>query len=78
MAIEGKRKTIQYLLVFVLAYISFYLVFRGTNQELWALDNQSYVIFPEGIGKLLYYFWRPLTYLDSVLTGMQFHIGPHR
>ena len=41
-------------------------------------DRQVYVMFPEGPGRLLYYLWRPLTYVDGAATGMRFHIGPHR
>jgi hypothetical protein len=35
-------------------------------------------MFPDGSGRLLYYLWRPLTYVDGAMTGMRFHIGPHR
>jgi hypothetical protein len=40
---------------------------------------QAYVILPAGHGGgALYYLWRPLSYVDGSLTGMRFHIGPHR
>ncbi len=77
MAVTRKDKIARYLLIAALAYLILYLVFRETNQEIWLENKQSYVIFPDGIGKLLYYFWRPLTYIDGTLTGMQFHIEPH-
>ena len=38
----------------------------------------AYVIFPPGYGGALYYLWRPLSYLDGVITGVRFHIGPHQ
>jgi hypothetical protein len=44
----------------------------------WQRDQQPYVIFPAGYGALLYYAWRPLSYVDGALTGMRFHIGLHR
>jgi hypothetical protein len=59
-------------------YVSAYLIFRQTNIEVWQRDNQAYVIFPTGVGGTLYYLWRPLSYVDGALTGMRFHIGPHR
>jgi hypothetical protein len=65
--------------VLVLAiYAGSYAAFRQTNQEVWPKDNRTYVIFPVGvIGHALYYLWRPLSYADSALTGMRFHVGPH-
>jgi hypothetical protein len=68
------------LLVLLLAiYAGSYAAFRQTNQEVWPKDKQTYVIFPSGVaGQALYYVWRPLSYLDSALTGIRFHIGPHR
>ncbi len=35
------------------------------------------MIFPE-TAPALYYAFRPLVYLDGMLTGQRFHIGPHR
>ena len=58
-------------------YCGSYVWFRQTHIETWEQDKQGYVIFPANAG-YLYYFFRPLTYVDSVLTGMKFHIGPHR
>jgi hypothetical protein len=26
----------------------------------------------------VYYFYRPAMYVDSLATGMRFHVGPHR
>ena len=68
------RKTIAFLL---LVYVASYAVFRQTHIEVWPKDKQAYVIFPAG-APLLYYLFRPLTYLGGVVTGMRFHIGPHR
>jgi len=68
------------LVVLLLAiYAGSYAVFRQTNQEVWPKDKQTYVMFPSGaLGQALYYAWRPLSYADSTLTGMRFHVGPHR
>jgi hypothetical protein len=67
-------------LVLLLAiYAGSYAAFRQTSQEVWPKDNQTYVIFPPGaLGQALYYVWRPLSYADGALTGIRFHIGPHR
>ena len=73
-----KRKKLLLLFAFlVLVYAGSYLAFRQTHIEVWEQDSREYVIFPTG-GEYLYYLFRPLTYLDSTLTGMRFHIGPHR
>jgi hypothetical protein len=69
------------LLLAVLAavlYVGSYLAFRQAAAETWDQDGRSYVIFPAGTGAGLYYFWRPLSYVDGRLTGMGTHIGPHR
>lgn len=66
------------LLLALLIYTATYGLFRQSNIELWNRDGQAYVIFPEGYGKALYYLWRPLSYADAAVTGMRFHIGPHR
>jgi hypothetical protein len=67
------------VLLLLATYVGSYAVFRLTNQEVWPQDKQTYVIFPSGaLGQVLYYTWRPLSYADSTLTGMRFHVGPHR
>ena len=67
------------VLLLLAIYAGSYVVFRQTNQEVWPKDKQTYVIFPSGaIGQGLYYAWRPLSYADSALTGIRFHVGPHR
>jgi hypothetical protein len=68
-----------FLLLALAVYAGSYAGFRQTNQETWQKDGKAYVIFPSGVtGKALYYLWRPLAYADAGLTGMRFHIGPHR
>jgi hypothetical protein len=57
-------------------YVLSYLIFRNTNIEIWDKDGKQYVIFPKG-QTWIYYFYRPLTYFDSKVTTMNFHIGPH-
>jgi hypothetical protein len=67
------------VLLLVVIYAGSYAAFRQTNKEVWPKDKQTYVIFPSGaIGQALYYAWRPLAYADSALTGIRFHVGPHR
>lgn len=57
-------------------YFTAYVVFRQTNTEVWQQDGKSYVIYPKG-RIYLYYLFRPISYLDGKLTGMNFHIGSH-
>jgi hypothetical protein len=65
------------LLVALIAYVGSYGAFRQSNSEIWDKDKKTYVIFPESM-PWLYYAWRPLTYLDGTMTGINFHIGPHK
>lgn len=58
-------------------YLGGYLAFRQTRAETWSRDSRTYVIFPDGAGRVLYYLWRPLSYLDGRMTGMGAHIGVH-
>jgi hypothetical protein len=67
-----------FVLLLVLLYVGSYVGFRQTHAEVWERDQQTYVIFPHGAASVLYYLWRPLTYVDGAMTGMRFHIGPHR
>jgi hypothetical protein len=75
------KKRAKYLIVILAvtlaAYVGSYAIFRSNHVEIWEEDNQAYVIFPED-NISLYYFYRPLTYADALITGVRFHIGPHR
>lgn len=58
-------------------YLLGYVYIRATSIETWEKDGQVYVIFPKK-PLLIYYIYRPLSLLDSTITGMRFHIGPHQ
>ena len=62
---------------FALVYLASYGWFRASHTERWEEDGKVYVIYSEG-NPAIYYFYRPLSYLDGTVTGMRFHIGPHR
>jgi len=66
------------VVVTLLLYAGAYVAFRQAHAETWDRDKRTYVIYPESYGRPLYYLWRPLSYLDTALTGMEHHIGPHR
>jgi len=68
-----KRLIVALIVVYALGYA----VFRAMNTETWAEDDNDYVIYPQ-TPIAVYYVFRPLSYLDSFLTGMRSHIGPHR
>ena len=72
-----KRKILIVALVCVFVYSLSYIWFRQTHIEVWKIDGNEYVIFPQD-KVYLYYFYRPLTYADGTLTKMRFHIGQHR
>lgn len=61
----------------VALYLAGYATLRIANAETWEHDGRTYVIFPES-PIALYYIYRPVAVLDGALTGMRFHIGPHR
>ena len=72
-----KRVIVISILIAALFYALSYVWFRQTRREIWEKDGSVYVIFPDD--KIyLYYFYRPLGYVDGALTGMKFHIGQHR
>jgi hypothetical protein len=59
----------------ITAYVGSYLLLRGTHVETWERDSHAYVIVPT---TSVYYLYRPIMYVDGSVTGMRFHIGPHR
>ncbi len=71
-----KRVLMIFVILFCL-YVGTYLEFRRTHIQVSASDRLSYVIFPED-QELFYYIFRPLSYIDSRITDMRFHIGLHR
>jgi hypothetical protein len=56
-------------------YLGSYFIVRATYAEVWSKDGRAYVLFPNS---LIYYLYRPLSYLDATLTEMRFHIGAHQ
>ena len=61
----------------VFLYLLGYALIRMMNAEMWEKDGHTYVIFPES-PKVIYYLYRPLSYIDGAVTGIRSHIGPHR
>ncbi|MBX7223148.1 MAG: hypothetical protein K1Y36_24590 [Blastocatellia bacterium] len=72
----ASQKLILAVVIAGVLYLAGYLVFRVTHIEVWDKNQRAYVIFPTN-QVFLYYFFRPMTYLDGAVTGMRFHIGPH-
>ena len=70
------KRLLLILLALVNVYIGSYAWLRFSHTERWGQDGRDYVIFPQQ--PALYYVYRPLTYFDAQLTGIRFHIGPHR
>jgi len=58
-------------------YLCSYCIFRQKNTQIWEVNNKPYVIFPKD-NLVLYYLYRPLSIIDSKMTGIGIHIGPHR
>jgi hypothetical protein len=63
--------------ILIILYIVSYGWFRQTHIETWEKDGKEYVIFPED-KIFLYYLFRPMSIIDGKMTGINFHIGPHR
>ena len=57
--------------ILLLTYALGYLWIRVTYIE------EKEVLFPED-APVLYYLYRPASYLDQALTGTGTHIGPHQ
>jgi hypothetical protein len=64
-------------LVLVALWGASYVAFRATHVEVWPRDGRRYVIVPLD-ARWIYYLYRPLMYVDGVLTGMRFHIRTPR
>jgi hypothetical protein len=75
---EGRDGPLAISMVLLLCiYAGSYAAFRQTNQDEHP-KGSAYVYFPSGpIGHALYNVWRPLSYLDSALTGMEFLVRSH-
>jgi hypothetical protein len=71
-----KRKFLIGAIILFTLYFIGYIWLRQTHTEIWEKDGKPYVIFPEN--KILYYFFRPLSFIDKQVTGIDFHIGQHR
>jgi len=70
-----KQKVLIGVIFLFSIYFLGYIGHRQSHSEVWERDGKTYVIFPEN--KFLYYFWRPLSYVDHKMTRLDFHIGPH-
>lgn len=57
------------------AYVVAYAGYRQTHAERWSQDGRTYVLFGS---RASYLAFRPLSYVDQVLTGTGAHLGPHR
>jgi hypothetical protein len=71
------KRSFSIVIVVLALYAGSYLLLRARCVEVWARDRRPYLIVPSG-SPWLYYLYRPLMYLDGAITGMRFHIGPHR
>ena len=71
-----KRNILITIFILFLLYFLSYIWLRQTHTEVWEKDGKSYLIFPED--KILYYIYRPLSYVDGKITKLEFHIGQHR
>lgn len=69
-------KIVTILLICFGLYIGSYVLFRDMHMEVWTQDHRTYVIFPSNYS-ILYFLYRPLSYLDQMTTGVGAHIGPH-
>ena len=69
------KKNLLVLAGLVIFYIGSYILYRTSHTEIWNRNNQAYVIFGS---RFSYYAFRPIAYVDGIVTGISFHIGPHQ
>jgi hypothetical protein len=69
------KRILALIVLAAVAYVVFYVVYRGGHREVWSGDGKTYVILGS---KITWYAFRPLSYVDARATGMRFHLGPHR
>ena len=68
-----KRNILISIVVTILLYFFSYIWIRQTRTEIWEKDGNAYLIFPAD-KVYLYYFYRPLSYVDGTITGIGFYI----
>jgi hypothetical protein len=73
---EMKKLALVLAIIWILIYFLSYFAYRQTHLQVWEKDQKEYVMFTEN-KVYLYYFFRPLSWIEAVLTGMNFHLGPH-
>jgi hypothetical protein len=71
-----KIKAFIALLILLLIYFGSYIFVRQSYVEVLNHYEDKEVIFPDD-KVYLYYFYRPLSYIDGAITDMKFHIGQH-
>ncbi len=72
-----KIKAFIALLILLLIYFGSYIFVRQSYAKVLNNHGDKEVIFPDDKVHL-YYFYRPLSYIDGAITDMKFHIGEHR
>ena len=68
------RRAALTLAIAATVYVASYIGYRATHTALNPDTNQPCVTFPQETGTL-YRFFRPLSYADHALTGMDTHAG---
>ena len=67
------RNLVGLLVSLAIVYGALYLAYRFPNTQNWG--DEPVVVFGS---RASYLFFRPAAYIDGNLTGMRFHLGPHR
>ena len=70
---ELKKLIIILAILWILIYLLSYLAYRQTHIQVRGPDNKEYVFFSDN-KFYLFYFFRPLSWIDEELTGMNFHL----
>lgn len=64
------------VLVFVILYLTSYIVLRSRWTHTWDKDGRRYMHFPVAAA-WLQSAYAPATLLDEKLSGLRFRVGPH-
>lgn len=67
----------RFALAVLTLYVTSYIVLRSRWTHKWERDDRNYMMFPAS-PLWIYYLYRPLCHVDGRLSGLGFHIGPHR
>ena len=68
------NRAVLFAIAVVIGYFTSYLGFRATHREVWGPDGRTHLVIES---KFTRSFFGPITRMDTELTGIVIHYGPH-